>query len=101
MNDHIEERVIDAAGKNLFFSCFSRSDENLAMYKMYADSDEEKGIFTGAALKLPFDSDEELIDGVDSVFVYHWDEGAGTYIRTDEEIPVKLYWTAVGYVVIE
>ena len=39
MNDILEENIISSAGiKNLHFLCFSRTSQNIAMFKMYAPS---------------------------------------------------------------
>ncbi len=37
MNDILEEKILAASGlDNLHYACFSRTNENLAMFKMYA-----------------------------------------------------------------
>ena len=59
MNDYLEGEYIDSAyGDNrVFFSCFSRVEENLAMYKMYAPSP------SGVMLGISFSTAAEIVNG--------------------------------------
>lgn len=49
MNDRFELGIIKDAGllNNLLFACFNKGNESLAMYKMYADKNNDNGAMIG------------------------------------------------------
>jgi len=95
MNDYMEGEFINSVdGSNkLFFSCFSRTEENLAMYKMYAPSPD------GAMMSISFALAQSIIEKLPKTT-----SGIGKQVRivrdntlTDETIEADVYWAAVAY----
>lgn len=93
MNDYLESQFI-GSGKNkdrLFFSCFSKAEENLAMYKMYAPRP------NGAMMSLSFSSAQLLIDSLPK----SGDKKLVRIVRdnklTDDTVEADVYWSAVVY----
>ena len=94
MNDYLESEFYNSScsDKHLYFASFSRFEENLAMYKMYGNSD------SGASLKVSYSDMNSLIkalrigssDYYDAVVVHN-------SLETDNHINVKMYLTAVCY----
>ena len=93
MNDYLEGEFINSidSRNRLFYSCFSRVEENLAMYKMYAPSPD------GAMMAIPFSIAQSIIDELP----YKDDKKLLRVVRdnklTDEEIEADVYWAAVVY----
>ena len=88
MNDHLEEDFIEKLLPNsLSFACFSKYEENIAMYKMYAKDDNS----TGASLGITFEDAKKLADGIKRLDLCEDFEPTGAYKD------VNLYWTAIGY----
>ena len=94
MNDSFEgELIAEAQGADThFFTCFSRVEENLAMYKMYAAAP------NGAMLKISFADAKRIVDelpiassGKKVVSIVR-----GTN-RTDETVEADVYWASVAY----
>ena len=94
MNDLLEYQLmrLDDSSNNLFYSCFSRAEENLAMYKMYADGED------GAVLCISFNTAELIVSNVQKN-----NEGKKTaYIvrdntLTNETVDADIYWATVMY----
>lgn len=93
MNDYLEGEIISSvdSSNRLFYSCFSRVEENLAMYKMYAPSPD------GAMMAIPFSVAQSIIDELP----YKDDKKLLRVVRdnklTEEEIEADVYWAAVVY----
>lgn len=94
MNDYLEGEFINAVDgrSKLFFSCFSRVEENLAMYKMYAPSPD------GAMMSIPFRSAQEIIDNLPTV---SQSLKSVRIVRdnklTNERVEANVYWAAIAY----
>ena len=86
MNDFLEGEIIRASGStnNLFITCFSCAEENLAMYKMYAPSPD------GVMLKISFADAEKIANHTKARIVCDNN-------LTEEDIDVELNWAAVCY----
>lgn len=93
MNDYMEGEFIESSeGKNkVFFACFSRAEENIAMYKMYAPPP------NGAMLVISYSMAQAIIDNLpvsDNKTVCN-------IVRdnkiTSERVPADIYWSAVAY----
>lgn len=94
MNDYFEGEIIkEVKGANTqFFTCFSRAEENLAMYKMYAPSP------NGAMITISFSDAARIIESLPK------DEN-GKYsipiVRdnkvTEDYVSAEIYWCAVAY----
>lgn len=94
MNDYMEGEYINSVNEDnrLFFSCFSRAEENLAMYKMYAPSP------AGVMMSLSFAQAQSIIDqlqdGSDSAkLVYIVRDNK----LTNDKVEADVYWAAVAY----
>ena len=94
MNDYMEGEFINSVeGRSkLFFSCFSRVEENLAMYKMYAPSPD------GAMMAISFKTAQDIIANLPMAAENH------KYVRivrdnklTDETVEANIYWAAIAY----
>ena len=84
MNDVLERQLIQLYGTNdLFLSCFSRTNQNIAMFKMYAP--EPNGIMLSITI-----SDAKAMISQKPLLVEK-DE------LTKDEIDVSLYWIGVCY----
>ena len=93
MNDYLEGEFIQStSGRTLYFSCFSKVEENLAMYKMYAPAPD------GVMLSISFSTAEELLSNIPGTeegkrLVHIVRDGS----LTDEQIEVDAYWAEVCY----
>ena len=89
MNDFMEEKVINSAfqGNKLHYSCFSKNNESLAMYKMYAPSPD------GVMLSMSFDMAEKLIKNNDRMVL----NIIRDMVPTDETVEAKMFWSSVCY----
>ena len=93
MNDYLEKEIVKRfkKDKRLFFSSFSKIEENLAMYKMY--SKDERGVM----LSVSYDLASEIVefakesDGRFKAFIVRDNK------ITEEQINIDLYWTSVCY----
>lgn len=94
MNDYLEGEFIETVDGHhkVYFSCFSRAEENLAMYKMYAPNP------NGAMMVFPLSLAQEMINGLPDtgkdkkrVPIVH------NYDLTDRTTSACLYWAAVAY----
>lgn len=94
MNDYLEGEFIESVeeNNNLFFSSFSKVEENIAMYKMYAPNPD------GAMIVLPYSAADKIIktlvekDGTTKKALIVRNREA-----TNENINAKLYWAEVCY----
>ena len=93
MNDYLEHEFVDSVKREnkLFFSCFSRVEENLAMYKMYAPSPD------GAMMAIPFTMAEAIIDNLETSNGKKLVRIVRDNKLTDEKIEADVYWAAVAY----
>jgi len=93
MNDYLENEFIHSVeGKNrLYFSCFSRAEENLAMFKMYAPSPD------GAMLALPFSTAQSVIDSLQAAAGRKIVKIVRDNKLTSETVEADVYWAAVAY----
>lgn len=88
MNDILEAELIHRAGINdFFFTCFSRTNQNIAMFKMYAPYP------TGVMISISLTDAKKMLDKKPLLV-----DGGKT---TAEEVDTKLYWTSVCYKDIE
>ena len=94
MNDYLEGEFIQSvkSGNRLFFSCFSRAEENLAMYKMYAPGP------SGAMMAVPFSTAQAIVDLLPK------SANGSKLVRivrdnklTNETVEADVYWSAVVY----
>lgn len=93
MNDHFEFEYINYFNydKKLYLSSFSKIEENLAMYDMYASND------NGVMLSFSYEIADEIINANKS------SEGriVSSVVRnngiSNDEVDIDLFWTAVGY----
>ena len=94
MNDYLEGEFIETVdgSHKLYSVCFSRAEENLAMYKMYAPNPD------GAMLVVPLSLAQPMIDELPN------SKEGNKCVRvvrdnqlTGETAPASLYWTAVAY----
>ncbi len=94
MNDSFEKEIINLSkGKEkLYYNCFSRTEENIAMYRMYAKEPE------GAVLCISYKDARQIIAEIEKT-----DSGKQlAYIVrneevTDETVEVNVFWGAVAY----
>ena len=94
MNDYLEGEFIQSAGedRNLLFASFSKVEENIAMYKMYAPNP------NGVMIILPYSAAERIVkeqtdsNGVTNDALIVKDNNV-----TKEKISAKLYWSSVCY----
>lgn len=94
MNDYFEQEVIkkNCGDFNRYFVCFSRAEENLAMYKMYAPSPD------GAMLKISYDDLKKIIDRIPrSSNKFHLVNIVRNNVVTEEKVEADVFWTAVAY----
>ena len=94
MNDYLEGEFIEAVdgSHKLYSVCFSRAEENLAMYKMYAPDPD------GAMLVVPLSLAKAMINDLpDSEDSHKIIRVVKNNILTEETTPADLYWTAVAY----
>ena len=93
MNDYLEYEIINSAedSSRLSFACFSRIEENLAMYKMYAPSP------NGAMLAISFKTAQEIIDKLPTTNGKKIVRIVRDNKLTDETINADIYWAAVAY----
>lgn len=93
MNDYLEGQFIQSTIGNgkAFYTCFSKTEQNLAMYKMYAPDPD------GVMLSISYSSAQRIISEVDK----ENDKKLLYIVRnnciTDETIPVNMYWADVCY----
>lgn len=84
MNDGLEAELIKRAGINdLYMTCFSRTNQNIAMFRMYADR--PNGIMLSVTLsdaKAMLAQKPRVVEGEEI---------------TEEEVDTKLYWLGVCY----
>ncbi len=95
MNDCLEHEMLKAAQKDrrMSFSCFSGSEENIAMYKMYASA------HNGVMLSMTYESAEQILAQLPLVL------SSGKRLvpilrggeLSDTRIEAEVYWTAVCY----
>lgn len=92
MNDYLEGEFIQSAEKKLFFMSFSKVEENLAMYKMYAASPD------GAMLSLSYRAAGDLVSAIPTT------KSGKKSVRivrdkqlTDETVEADVYWAEVCY----
>lgn len=94
MNDYFEVQLIkEAQGSNTqYFTCFSRAEENLAMYKMYAASP------NGAMMSISFADAKRIVDKLPKMTngKYHV-KIVRDSVLTDETVEADIYWAAVAY----
>ena len=94
MNDAFEcENINEFIGENLvFYSCFSRAEENMAMYGMYASKP------NGVMLKLSYKDAKEMVDNLP--------KGKKNYKKlrvvknsklTEKTIEAEVFWAGVAY----
>lgn len=94
MNDHFESALIQRVmgNKDLYFSCFSRTEECLAMYKMYTPE------FGGAMLAIPFSAARQTIQSIPTS-----DSGRSLVVIVRNGQPLctlaeaNVYWSGVCY----
>lgn len=94
MNDFIENSFINSvnAGRRLFFSSFSRAEENIAMYKMYASAPD------GAMMHFSYNTAKRIVEELPN------GENGFKKVRivkdnviTNKTVDAKVYWIAVCY----
>ena len=84
MNDALEEQLIKMSGINdLYFSCFSRTNQNIAMFRMYASNP------NGVMLSITVSDAKEMLSQKPRLV-----EESNV---TEEEIDAELYWIGVCY----
>ena len=83
MNDYLEYELLQAAGlSDLYFSCFSRTNQNIAMFKMYASNPNGAMLSMSVAdAKKMLAQKPRLVDGID----------------LKDEVDADLYWIGVCY----
>ena len=94
MNDYLEGEFIDSLGKRgrTFFASFSKSEENLAMYKMYTKVAED-----GVMLSMSYSEAQRILnklpakEGRKQVYIVRNEK------LTEETIDAEVYWSAVCY----
>lgn len=93
MNDYLEGEFIQStSGRTMHFTCFSKVEENLAMYKMYGPAPD------GVMLEITYETASKILDAIQSS-----DNGKKyvTIVRnrlmTDEQIEADVYWAEVCY----
>lgn len=93
MNDYLEEEFIQSSsGRTMHFTCFSKIEENLAMYKMYASSP------NGVMLEISYETASIILEAVPTT-----DDGKKlvNIVRnnkmTSEQIEADVYWAEVCY----
>lgn len=94
MNDFLEDDYVKAAslGKKFFFMSFSKNEENLAMYKMYAPNPK------GVVFSFSYEIAEEIITNIASAENdYKKVNIVRNNILTEETVEAKVYWSAVCY----
>ncbi len=94
MNDYLEGEFIESAdGSNrVYFACFSRAEENLAMYKMYAPAPD------GAMMIVPLDMAHQMIDSLpDSKELNKMVNIVRDNKLTKETAPAFMHWSEVAY----
>lgn len=94
MNDSFEKEVINLSKKRekLYFNSFSQTEENIAMYKMYAPEPD------GAMLCISYEDAKQIITELEK-------DSSGkslAYIvrgkkETSETVEVDVFWAAVAY----
>lgn len=93
MNDYLEGEFIQStAGRTMHFTCFSKVEENLAMYKMYGPAPD------GVMLEISYETASKIRDAIpstdnDKKFVSIVRNG----VMTDEKIEADVYWAEVCY----
>lgn len=93
MNDYMEGEFIESSeGINrVFFACFSRAEENIAMYKMYAPPP------NGAMLVISYSMAQAIIDNLP----VSENKTMCNIVRdnkiTPERVAADIYWSAVAY----
>lgn len=94
MNDHLEAEFVKRSGmrNRLFLSSFSKVEENLAMYKMYASEP------NGVMIAISYATAERIIEEQDKSPI---GKQLVSIVRnkklTGEQIESDLYWSAVCY----
>ena len=94
MNDYLEGEFIQSVGEDgrLRFSSFSKVEENLAMYKMYAPNP------SGVIMVIPYSIAEKMVNSqVDNNGTVKDAIIVKDKTSTDDRISVQLYWSAVCY----
>ncbi len=99
MNDYLEGEIIDSfdGGNKVFFSSFSRAEENLAMYKMYAPGP------NGVMVEMPYNVAQEIVDSIPTE-ENKSDRRAKKLLRivrngvlSTDTVNADVYWAAVAY----
>ena len=84
MNDLLEKTVLQNNGKDdLYFISFSRANQSLAMFKMYASGED------GIMLSITISDAKNLL--LQKPFIVEKDT------KTDKAVDAELYWTGVCY----
>ena len=94
MNDFMEGEFIESTdGSNkVYFACFSRAEENLAMYKMYAPAPD------GAMMIVPLEIAHQMIDSLpDSKELNKMITIVRDGKLTKETAPAFMHWSEVAY----
>lgn len=93
MNDYLEgEFIQSAAGRTMHFCCFSKVEENLAMYKMYGPGPD------GVMLEISYGTASRVLDEVETA-----ENGKKlvSIVRdgemTEEQVEADVYWSEVCY----
>ena len=88
MNDILEAEIIHKAGiDDFYFSCFSRTNQNIAMFKMYAPYP------SGVMISISLTEAKKMLE--QKPLLVDRDK------TTDKVVDTKLYWTSVCYKDIE
>lgn len=94
MNDYLEGEFIQSAGedRNLLFASFSKVEENIAMYKMYAPNP------NGVMIILPYSVAEKIVkEQTDSKGATNDALIVKDNSVTNEKLSARLYWSSVCY----
>ena len=94
MNDYMEGEFIESVdGSNrVYFACFSRAEENLAMYKMYAPAP------GGSMLIVPLEMAKQIIESLpDSKEFNKMVNVVRDNKLTKEQTPAFMHWSEVAY----
>lgn len=94
MNDYLEDDYVKSAslGKRFFFMSFSKNEENLAMYKMYAPN--PKGVVCSFSYEIAEDiltNIPNTENGLKEVNIVR------NNILTKDTVGARIYWSAVCY----
>ena len=92
MNDYLENECLKPISSQLFLTSFSKAEENMGMYKMYAQDP------NGVIMKISFAAAEQIIKEIPRSTT---GEQIVRIVRDntlmDNQVEADLYWTAVCY----